>query len=484
MDFFLFLLCNAALFLRPGEVVAAWESLPIYQVLVISCAAVALPRLLAQLSPRRLLGDPVTLCVLAFWATGVVATQCTLSSAEAAAFATSFGKVVLYYLLLIAIVDTPQRLHQLLTWLVVLIFLLSVLTLLQFFGYVQPLQVRETSTVSAQSGAGKFRGNTAQMNMPELAFKVPEIAGTPEGQAGTERRGPASILQYVRDPETGETVVTARLIATGIFADPNDLCLILTLGTLICLYHLRQRGASGMLWLVPLGLFLYTLRLTQSRGGLLALMAGLMVLVRCRLGWPRTIALGLALLPALVVLGARQTNFNLGDREDTAQARIHLWAEGMELFRQSPVWGIGAYTYADEVGQVAHNSFVHAFVETGIAGGTFFAGAVFFALWPLERLFGRRATLVHPVLYQLLPFLMAAVGAYALGMLSLSRNYVVPTYLVVGLAAAFLHMVVTNPPAADVKLTRAFFGRLAAVGMVTLFCIYLAVRLLTRYGPA
>jgi hypothetical protein len=66
--------------------------------------------------------------------------------------------------------------------------------------------------------------------------------------------------------------------------------------------------------------------------------------------------------------------------------------------------------------------------------------------------------------------------------MSLSRNYVVPTYLVFGLGAAYLQMVVTNPPLPDVKRSRLLAVRLAVLGTTALVCIYVAIKTLVRYG--
>ena len=56
------------------------------------------------------------------------------------------------------------------------------------------------------------------------------------------------------------------------------------------------------------------------------------------------------------------------------------------LLRQAPLFGIGVGKYEDEVGLVAHNSFVHAYTELGIFGGALFLGAFVYPLGTLHRL--------------------------------------------------------------------------------------------------
>jgi O-antigen ligase len=438
MEYLIFILVNAALFIRPGEIFPDLQGVQVYLALIALCFAVCFPRVLAQLIPSSVANEPITLCLLGFWITGATANLLGQATAAVSAeFFKDFGKIVLYYLVLVGVVDNAGRLRWLLLWLGLFIVMLAGLATAHYHGLV-------------------------------------------------ELPGMKVLPQLHLDPQTNEWTYIRRICASGIFNDPNDLSLVLTLGSMIALYNLvdRRFGLFRVFWLLPLVLFGYTLLLTQSRGGILTLLIGLMVLLRCRLGWGKSIALGLVLLAALAVSGLRQTNVSLTDKNDTAQARIHLWAEGFELFRQSPLFGIGIGAYEDEIGQVAHNSYIQAIAETGVLGGSLFAGMVYFALWPLERLVRHRATITDPDLRRMLPFVMASVAAYATGMMSLSRNYVLPTYLVLGLSAAYQRMVKTSHPLPDQKCESLFPARLACLGMGIIVFVYVAVRTLGRFGPS
>ena len=115
---------------------------------------------------------------------------------------------------------------------------------------------------------------------------------------------------------------------------------------------------------------------------------------------------------------------------------------------------------------VAHNSFVHAFVETGLIGGTFFAGAFLLGhrmVCPpsaTRRLLGPRQ-FVHRTS-------AIRVGhsgrATSPACFSLSRNYTVPTYLMLGLATAYMRVALPNPPD-DYRLTRIPILRLILIGV-------------------
>src|SRR5262249_26152409 len=148
----------------------------------------------------------------------------------------------LYYLLLVAVVNTPARLRQFLGWVGVLVLALTTLALFQYHGAI---------------------------NLPALE----------------------AIQQFEEDPLTGERRSFPRLCGMGIFNDPNDLSLVLVWGMLISFSRLGERGAARFLWLVPLGVLGYALTLTHSRGGLLALLASLMALFAARFGGWKAILL-------------------------------------------------------------------------------------------------------------------------------------------------------------------------------------------------
>src|SRR5438309_1231747 len=80
------------------------------------------------------------------------------------------------------------------------------------------------------------------------------------------------------DEVTGEEFILRRLCSTGIYHDPNDLCLILVVGIVVCLYQLAggRSRLFRLVWLAPIGLFGYALSLTQSRGGFIALLGALL----------------------------------------------------------------------------------------------------------------------------------------------------------------------------------------------------------------
>src|SRR5271167_622560 len=100
MGFFLFILVNSMLFIRPAEVFGIEELENVYQILILACLALSLPDVLTCLLGRPLDTQPVTLCVLAI--SIVIPLPFLVGSDVNEAFRTwfTFFKVVIYYILL------------------------------------------------------------------------------------------------------------------------------------------------------------------------------------------------------------------------------------------------------------------------------------------------------------------------------------------------------------------------------------------------
>jgi hypothetical protein len=433
MRFALFILLNAVLFIRPSELVPGLESAQIYEAVILVCLAVNAPGVLHQLTPGSLIHRTRTCCVLGVLVAVALSQFVRGDLHETVVQGTLFLKVVLYYLLLVTVVDSPSKLRHFLGWLAVLILGVTVLALLQHHEVI---------------------------NLPALeAFQQKED-----------------------DLETGDVRSFPRLCGPGIFHDPNDLSVILVVGMMVCLSRLGERGALRAAWLVPLGLMGYALTLTHSRGGFLALVAALGSLFVGRFGLRRACVFGAPVLVGLLmVFGGRQTQFDLGNRDDTSQHRIRIWREGLVLLKQSPLFGIGAGRYVEEVGLVAHNSFVHSYTELGFFGGTLFLVAFTGPIGALRRLGRAPAALPQP-LRALRPCVMACLVGLVGGMGSLSRQYTLTPHVILGIVTVYLRLAEPWSPAARSELTGRLIGRWFLAGALFLVAANVVVLLLAGVG--
>ena len=201
-----------------------------------------------------------------------------------------------------------------------------------------------------------------------------------------------------------------------------------------------RRKFSRFFWLLPLPIFGFALKLTQSRGGLLAILAGMGVFLWARFGLRKAVsvlALGLPLV--FLYLGSRQ--ISLDSSKGTGQQRIQIWMDGFATLRQSPLLGIGTEQFATHMGKAAHNAFVCAYTETGLVGGTLFFGMYYCVLSSLVNVVLHREKVQNPELRSLVPVVVAIVASYAMSEMSLTHPFSVPTYLVLGVGTALIRLV-------------------------------------------
>lgn len=433
MDFALFLLATAVLFLRPQDFIPEAATLPVYLCVLLVASVASVGAIFRQASPSAVQRRPITVCVAGLLVAAMLSHLSHGMMWGVRKAGIDFAMILVYYLLAVAVVNTPQRLQRLLTSLAIFAVIISTLALLQYHG----------------------------------AITLPE----------------QTVVQQREMDETGEeNIIIPRLCGTGLFNDPNDLCLLLIIGMGVGAFHVTNPngGAGRLLWLAPLALFLYALAMTQSRGGLLAFLVAVFVLFHARFGTLKAVAIaGLALPVLMACFAGRQTSFTAGT--EAGQDRIELWREGMVLFKESPLFGIGYSLFEDHAHLVAHNSYVHCYAELGFLGGTLFLGAFLVALLTLYKVGRPGAVIADPALARLRPYLLAMVAGYATGMMFLSRAYIPPTYLMLAVTTAFVFLA-GNAPLRLPQLNRWLVGQLAMASMAFLCAMHLFVKLSMNRG--
>ena len=437
MAFKLFLLVNAVLFIRPAEMFPAVEGWPFYEVLMVACLALSAIRLQKQLTLPSLVENPLHICVAGMFVAVVFSQITNLAFGKAASAAFEYGKVVAYYLLFVTLVDSKQKLRQFLIVLTGLIVVLATLPVLHHWG---------TITLTT----------------------------------------PSHVEEYALDDATNEIIMVSRLQTIGL--GPNELATTIAVGILLCLYC--NQTFTNRLWrwlvLVPLLPMGYAFALTQSRGGMLALIAGLLVLFHARYGKRKTLILGGLTTVALLILFSGRMTDTSALEAGSGQQRIQIWSDGLAMFQENPLFGIGYGEYRERVGYEAHNSFIHCFAELGLFGGCQFLGAFFFVCWALTRLgpvgaVSAELELPDTDVWQMRPFLLAVLAAYGVGMLSLSRSYVVPTYTMLGLTTVWFRAAQEQWIWPELVFNKRFVQRALVVSAGFLVVTQVSVQLLLRW---
>ncbi|MFP6762314.1 MAG: O-antigen ligase family protein [Planctomycetaceae bacterium] len=378
--------------MRPAELIPALSGLPLYEVCIVVAMLLSRQGLMRNFAPGSLKCQPVTLCFIGVLMAIPISQITHMYLGGAWSGTVDFIKAGMLFALIVAVIDTWQRFERLL------------------------MVIALCATIS-------------------VCLCIVDYAGLWDFQAITH------VAENYGTSLSGADLRIQRMNGTGIFSDPNDISLLIVTTAIICLSFLTdiRRGPTRFAWLIPLAILAIGLLCTKSRGGLLAACtAGGMLLLFCY-GKKAAIGLGLPGLAALSLLAGRQSNINLSD--GTGHQRITLWRDGLiELQSTQLFFGTGHDSYEDLAGLVAHNSFIHAYVELGIIGGTFFFGMFFFSVLGLFRLNTPQWQIQHPHQARFLPY-MAAMGAgWTVGLMSLSRCYTVSTLMLLGLGAAYLNL--------------------------------------------
>jgi len=435
MAFSLFLLLNAIFFIRPDDFVTGLAELRLYLSAFVVCLLFSWRELSVTIRQGKLSSDPITCCILLYGIVFTISNIFQVSTSVAIEKGFDYVKLFLYYLLFISLVTTPERLRKFVVALVLCILVISAMVLLDYFEV--------------------FEIEVIEPFMQKLYDEDGSILGT-----------------------------VPRLKYLGTFQDPNDFSMLLGVGIIFSVY-LFNSGASILrgLWLIPLASCVFLMTLTQSRGGLLGLAAGVAAYFASRLGWRKALPLAIIAVAALLfIIGGRQADFSLSD--GTGQDRLRIWSEGLTLMTEPKniLIGIGVEKYQDEVGQVAHNSYLHAFVETGMIGGIIFSGMFLLILGALFLQKPAWLYEVSPILGQFLPYLLAALASYLMCMFSLSRNYVVTTFMMLGLCSAFLQMANTQGSPTQFRMGLRMVFLVCCLGFIVFVALKLFLMLFVQFG--
>ena len=430
----LFLLTTATLFIRPAEIFVFLAEWPIYETLIISTLILTVQSMQGHFSWYYLQRQPISLCVVGFFLAIIISHLQHIYARGAIESGTLFLKTLIYYGLLVTTVNSPSRLRGLMMTVVLCVATMVALCLLDFFEIV------------------------------DFEF-----------------------IQHLEDfdgiTDEDEVLRVARMRGTGIFNDPNDLATIVVAAGVLCFYFLTDKSFDNLRfgWLIPLAVLVAGLFCTLSRGGLLAGCVAGMVFIILRYGGKVAVIAGIAGVCLLPIIAGRQTDVDL--ESGTGQERIQMWREGFEAIKSSElVFGVGQGNYADIAGLVAHNSYIHAYVELGLVGGTFFYGCFFFAGFQFYRMSRLVAGIENDELMRMRPFVIAMLVGWGTSLFSLSRCYVVPTYMVFGICSAYLNLIWIHSESGEplVIWNRTHLVRLLASSACAFTGLYVMTALMAR----
>jgi O-antigen ligase len=248
------------------------------------------------------------------------------------------------------------------------------------------------------------------------------------------------VLLYRSTGEFGQPTVRVR--AVGWLADPNDLAqqLIVVMALVMIAWRNQKAIRNLLLVIFPLTLLVYGVYLTQSRGGLVALMALVFFATKDRMK-----AFGASVMSALALLAMLAVSFGGGRAISLGSggggARLMIWGDGLTMFKDNPLFGIGFSRFTHWSHYTAHNSFVLALAEMGLVGCFFWIGLLVFSCGELTRLIGFPAKDEDDQeLHRWAKGIRVAIGTFLVSGWFLSRSYTPMLYILIAMAVVVCEM--------------------------------------------
>lgn len=273
----------------------------------------------------------------------------------------------------------------------------------------------------------------------------------------------------------GTTSVVDRVRYRAKLKDPNELALTLS----VCLplaFALFLSGRSRLRLVVVIVMLIMVavcVKFTGSRGGLLVFgtVLGCYLLKKYR---AKAIIVGAILvLPLVVVMKASR-----GDASESSRERLECLYEGMTMWRQSPVLGVGMGQFTEYHFLTAHNSYVLAAAEVGLVGIFFWLGISYMSIKPLVIALYRYSKRSDSKIASYWAMaLLASMAGMTVGIFFLSFCYHVVLWVYWGLCGAFYTAVKKHDPGFNVRFGLIDLGLLSSLSVAITLGMFLFTRL-------
>jgi hypothetical protein len=298
----------------------------------------------------------------------------------------------------------------------------------------------------------------------------------------------------------GTTSVKGRVRYRGVLQDPNELALAAGVGMPLAFAfsQRRRRLSNTLLSVLTLGIVLLCAVLTHSRGGQLVFVAVLGTYFIKRYGLRGTLA-GAALALPLLAFGGRGG----GEAQVSALERTECWYEALQMFKHSPLFGVGFGQFGEYHYLTAHNSYLLALAELGLPGMVLFSTLIYLSfkipIAILKKYPEPPRARVADARLGLLPFVgddpqaasvariwalgfLAAFCGLAIGIFFLSFSFHYILWIYIGLSGALYAATRAHDPSFSVRLRWRDFAVIVAADLALIVVVFLYTRVALLRG--
>jgi hypothetical protein len=250
----------------------------------------------------------------------------------------------------------------------------------------------------------------------------------------------------------GATSVAGRVRYLGVLQDPNELALALCIGLPFAFaFASRRRSSAGTVLavfsLLTVGVCVHY---TQSRGGQLVLLSVLGVYAVWKWRWKAVAAMVIMAPVALILTGGSSGRV---DAAASTEERYEAWMTGLQLFRESPIFGVGQGQFTQHHHLTAHNSYVLALSETGFIGFLLWAGILYMSFKTvLLAVIRYRDVEEARIAHAWGLAMLAAMAGLSVGIFFLSFSWHAIYWIYTGLVGAYYSAIRTHDPEFRVRM--------------------------------
>ena len=257
----------------------------------------------------------------------------------------------------------------------------------------------------------------------------------------------------------GTRVTIGRDIGS-MLGDPNDLSLVLLFPSAFGLSYIMSPNIKffdRLLGLATITLMFLAILATQSRGGLLGIMAVMGVFAWYKVpSKTLLIVAGLAgavLLYIIADIGTRSSGgLHEGGLDESAKGRLYAWEAAFWMAVHNPIAGIGISNfvynyweyshYWDGQNHAVHSTWFGVLAETGFLGFGLFISLIVMSVRNMMRVIAFLTdNPEHPYLFAMAKALLAGFAGFCASGTFLTMGFVWPFYIMFGLSLALFHIV-------------------------------------------
>lgn len=273
----------------------------------------------------------------------------------------------------------------------------------------------------------------------------------------------------------GTTSVAGRVRYRGVLQDPNELAMILAIGMPFAFAFASRRRTwlRRSIAVMAFALVALCIYFTQSRGGQLVFASVLGIYAIWRWRWKAVVVLAMLAPIGLLLIGG-------GGREDAAastEERYEAWMTGFDLFRSSPLFGVGQGQFVEYHYLTAHNSYVLALAEVGLVGLLLWGSVLYLSVKvPLIALIRYHDRPEAQVAVSWSLATLASLAGLMVGIMFLSFSWHFVFWIYMGLSGALYSAIRTHDRDFRISLGWRDLGLVAALAISLMAALFVYLR--------